>query len=90
MGINSILLIILLALNIIAILMYGVDKSKAKKGKWRISEKSLLIIAFLGPWGALIGMHGFHHKTQKTAFKLVYVFAIIHIVLYVALIMNWI
>ncbi len=43
--------------------------SKAKKGKWRISEATLLLMAFLGSSiGAWLGMKAFHHKTMHKKF----------------------
>ena len=48
----------------------GLDKRKAKKHSFRIPEKVLLTLSFLGgSLGTLIAMHCFHHKTQKTIFK---------------------
>ena len=46
-----------------------IDKQKAKKGKWRIPEKTLFIITGLGGGiGTIAGMYVFRHKTQKIAF----------------------
>lgn len=66
----NVLLIYLLVLNLYAFALYGLDKSKAKAGKWRISEKHLLLAAFLGgSAGAFMGMKTFHHKTKHNQFK---------------------
>ena len=55
--------------NILVFLLYGVDKWKAVRGKWRISEKTLVCVAFLmGAAGALAGIRFFRHKTQKPVF----------------------
>ena len=44
--------------------MYGIDKWKAHRKQWRISEKMLLFLAVIGgSAGALAGMYIFHHKT---------------------------
>lgn len=52
-----------------AFILYGVDKYKAKHGKWRIPEKELLLAAFLGgALGALLGMLVFRHKIRKRRF----------------------
>ena len=60
----------LLLINIIALVMYGIDKKKARKQKWRIKESTLMAVAFLGGcYGALAGMYLFHHKTKKNKFK---------------------
>ena len=64
-----ILVIYLIILNILAFACYGIDKKKAEKGKWRISEACLLTMAVLGgALGALLGMLFFHHKTRKKKF----------------------
>ena len=60
----------LLFINIMAFIAYGIDKHKAIKGKWRISEANLLILTAIGgSLGALAGMYVFHHKTRKWKFK---------------------
>ncbi|MDE4908916.1 DUF1294 domain-containing protein [Methanogenium marinum] len=64
--------------NIIAFLVYRQDKRKAENGAWRTPEKTLIIAAFLGPFGAYAGMRRFRHKTQKLKFKLVPFFLILH------------
>ena len=54
----------LLAINIVTFLLYGIDKYKAKKGKWRISEATLLTMAAIGgSIGAWAGMRLWHYKT---------------------------
>lgn len=80
MGILTIYLVII---NVIAFLMYGMDKWKAKRNAWRISEKTLLLTAFAGgSAGALMGMFLFRHKTKHISFMiLVPLFLVIHIVL---------
>ena len=69
------------ALNLVALIMYGYDKMKARKGERRISEKALLSIALLGPFGAMAGMRWFRHKTRKLKFKVVPLFAVLHVLL---------
>ena len=60
----------LLAINAVAFIMYGIDKYKAKKAKWRISEATLLLLAILGgSIGAWMGMKVWHHKTMHKKFK---------------------
>lgn len=64
------LLVYLLSVNIVAFMMYYVDKMKAIHHQYRISEMTLLFIAFIGgSFGAMIAMHVFHHKTQKFKFR---------------------
>ena len=60
-----------LIINIIAIFIYGIDKKKAIRHQYRIPEKTLLLIGFLGGGaGSLIGMYAFHHKTSKWKFRI--------------------
>ena len=60
----------LLAINIATFLLYGIDKYKAKKGRWRISEATLLLMAVIGgSIGAWVGMRIWHHKTMHKKFK---------------------
>jgi len=70
------------ALNILAFMAYGLDKLKASANQWRISEKTLLILAFFGPFGGYAGMLVCRHKTQKKPFIwAVPLFIVLHIVL---------
>ena len=60
----------LLVINAVAFIMYGIDKYKAKKAKWRISEATLLLLAVVGgSIGAWMGMKVWHHKTMHKKFK---------------------
>ncbi|MHC1679969.1 MAG: DUF1294 domain-containing protein [Methanomassiliicoccales archaeon] len=70
-----------LLINLVALVMYAYDKMMARKGDRRISEKTLLLLALLGPFGAMAGMRWFRHKTRKLKFKLVPLFAIAHVLL---------
>ena len=66
----NIILGYLLAVNITSFLLYGIDKYKAKKGRWRISEATLLLMAVIGgSIGAWVGMRLWHHKTMHKKFK---------------------
>jgi uncharacterized membrane protein YsdA (DUF1294 family) len=59
----------LLALNLITFITYGIDKRKAKKSRWRISESSLLLLALCGgSVGAWLGLKVWRHKTQHKKF----------------------
>ena len=59
-----------LAINTVTFIVYGIDKYKAKRDKWRISEFTLLMLAVLGgSIGAWIGMRVWHHKTMHKKFK---------------------
>lgn len=60
----------LLAVNSLTFLLYGIDKYKAKKGRWRISDATLLTMAAIGgSIGAWAGMRIWHHKTMHKKFK---------------------
>lgn len=57
-------------INLVVLILYGVDKRKAKKGAWRIPEKTLLIGTWLlGGVGAFVAMRMFRHKTKHIAFQ---------------------
>lgn len=61
----------LIVINILTFLVFGIDKRKARKGRWRIPEATLIgLSAAGGSIGALLGMHLFRHKTQKRKFTL--------------------
>ena len=63
------LLIYLAAVNILTIIVFGVDKMNARANRQRVRIVTLLGLAFIGgSVGALIGMYGFHHKTKKAYF----------------------
>ena len=62
----------LLLVNLLAFALYGIDKKKAKKKRFRIPERTLLWMARLGGGiGSWIGIMLFHHKTKHTKFKIV-------------------
>ena len=67
---KEMLLYYIVGVNILAFLVYGIDKWRAKKGKWRISEATLLLLAVIGgSIGAWLGMKVWHHKTMHKKFK---------------------
>ena len=69
---------ILVIWNFIVFLLYGRDKQRAKAGEWRISEKTLLLCAFLlGGFGAGLGMRVFHHKTKHLTFRILIPIAVL-------------
>ena len=80
----------ILAINIATFLLYSIDKYKAKKGQWRISEATLLLMAVIGgSIGAWAGMRLWHHKTMHKKFKYgIPVIIIMQIVLVVYLLTN--
>ena len=67
---ERILVIYLLAVNLLAFILYGIDKKRARNREWRISERTLIGIAVIGGCiGAILGMHVFHHKTRHWYFR---------------------
>ena len=67
---RQLILIYLIAINVVTFFLYGIDKWKAKRSKWRISEATLLGLAVIGgSIGAWLGMKVWHHKTMHKKFK---------------------
>lgn len=65
------LAIYFLGINVIAFLVYGLDKYKAIRHEYRISEKNLFLLALVGgSLGAFLAMHIFRHKTRKPYFAI--------------------
>jgi len=88
-----ILLAVIAIWNIVTFALYGIDKAKAKARAWRISEATLITVAFLmGAIGALLGMNVFRHKTNHIKFKLLVPLALIFnigvTVIYILFLMN--
>ena len=68
----------LILVNAVAFILYGLDKSYAKKKKWRIPEANLIGIALLfGAVGAYLGMKLFRHKTKHIKFTFTVPFLLI-------------
>ena len=67
---KQIIIIYLITINVVTFFLYGIDKWKAKRSKWRIPEATLLGLAVIGgSIGAWLGMKVWHHKTQHKKFK---------------------
>ena len=67
---EKVILLWLAGLNLLAFLLCGIDKWKAKKGRWRIPEKTLFGLALVGgSIGGILGMKVFRHKTKHNSFK---------------------
>lgn len=67
---DKIFIIYVALISIITFAVFGIDKLKAVKDKWRIPEKVLFLLSVIGgSVGALLGMYTFRHKTKKPAFK---------------------
>ena len=64
-----IILIYLAAVNLFGLIIMGVDKSRAKRRKWRIPEATLFLVAIIGgSIGSILGMYLFRHKTKHWYF----------------------
>lgn len=68
---KTIILLYFLIINLVGFLLMLVDKRRAIKKEWRISEKSLFIVSILGgSIGSYLGMYYFRHKTKHLKFTL--------------------
>lgn len=66
------------ALSFLTFLLYAEDKSKARKGRWRVAESSLQVISLLGGWpGAILAQQLLRHKTRKRGFLTVFWTAVV-------------
>lgn len=82
------IIIYLVVINIVGFLAMFIDKEKAKRGAWRIPEKTLFLLTLLGGGiGTIAGMYLFRHKTKKLKFTVG--FPVI-LITEVALIVYWI
>ena len=69
----SLVLLYTVIINIVTFVLYGLDKSRARRGDYRIPEAKLHKLALAGgSIGALIGQKVFHHKTRKVKFQIVF------------------
>lgn len=77
-------------MSLITIIVYGIDKIKAVRGSWRISEVTLLLFSFFfGALGGIFSMYVIRHKNRKIKFIILnWLFIIIHICLGVYLLTN--
>ncbi|HEV2225429.1 MAG TPA: DUF1294 domain-containing protein [Nitrososphaerales archaeon] len=68
----------------------GLDKGKAERNEWRISERTLFLISLAGGfWGVLLGGRLTHHKTSKISFQIVVLGTIIVWALGLSQILTW-
>ena len=59
--------------SLLTFIMYAVDKSAAKKGKWRTQENTLHLLSLAGGWpGALVAQQKLRHKSMKRSFRSVF------------------
>ena len=70
---SSYLLVLLAVMSVFLFAMMGIDKGKARRGRWRIPEKTLFVFALLGgAVGGTAGMFLFRHKTKHLSFRLLF------------------
>ncbi len=80
--ITQIVILVIVLINLVPFILFGVDKIKAVNKTWRISEKSLLKISLIGPFGSFLAMKVFRHKIKKPRFYVgIPFFAIIQLVI---------
>ena len=84
---HIIILAYLVVMNIVGVAIMGIDKSKAKRGAWRIKEATLFMVSLIGgSIGTWLGMYIFRHKTKHIYFVIgMPLILILHIVLAVFL-----
>jgi uncharacterized membrane protein YsdA (DUF1294 family) len=76
----TILIASCLIVNTFVFLLFGYDKRQVHKNCWRVAERTLLLSSLAGPFGGLLGMRVFRHKTQKAKFfVIVPVFAVLQV-----------
>ena len=65
------IVIYLIVINLFGFLIMWIDKRRAKRGEWRISENTLFVVTLLGGGiGTIAGMQKFRHKTKKLKFQI--------------------
>lgn len=91
MALGTVLLLYLGAINLVTFIAYWLDKRKAKRNAYRISERALLLLAFFGgAVGAALAMILFRHKTNHKKFTIcIPLFVCLHIVLVIWLLPTW-
>lgn len=82
MSLTTILIVYLIIINISAFIIFGIDKRRAVKKRWRIAESTLFLLALIGGIiGAEAGMYIFHHKTRHLHFvigiPLIFIFQVV-------------
>ena len=69
---------LMIIINVVTFLLFGIDKYKAKRKGFRIPEIVLLLLSlFFGGVGGLLGMVVFNHKTSKVAFRIIVPFSFV-------------
>lgn len=63
--------LLLLMMNALSFCLMGIDKRRARQGKWRVPERTLFLAAALfGGLGGVLGMKVFRHKTRHASFRI--------------------
>ncbi|MEK5103797.1 DUF1294 domain-containing protein [Cytobacillus sp. FSL M8-0252] len=85
------IIIVFFIMNGIAAIMMKIDKRKAQKGEYRISEQNLWLVALLfGAIGMTWGMRSYRHKTKHFSFKFgLPILSVLQLIFLVYLIMEW-
>jgi uncharacterized membrane protein YsdA (DUF1294 family) len=69
--------IVYISMSLVAAAVYAVDKRRAIRGAWRISEATLHLVELLGGWpGALVAQQVLRHKRQKRGYMLIFWFIV--------------
>jgi uncharacterized membrane protein YsdA (DUF1294 family) len=77
MSLNGILLLYLAA-SAASIVIYAIDKSAARHGRWRARESTLHLLAVIGGWpGALLAQRLFRHKSRKPSFQATFLLTVV-------------
>ena len=77
-------------MSIVTVCVYGIDKHRAVRGGWRISERTLHWLELLGGWpGAALAQVVFHHKRRKLSFMLIFVgIVVLHLAAWITIYMQ--
>ncbi len=72
------ILVLYLAASAASFVVYAVDKSAARHGRWRASEMTLHLLAIIGGWpGALVAQQVFRHKSRKPSFQAAFLLTVV-------------
>lgn len=71
------ILVLYLAASAASVVLYAMDKSAARRGRWRTAESTLHLLSVIGGWpGALIAQRLFRHKSSKPSFQAAFLFTV--------------
>jgi uncharacterized membrane protein YsdA (DUF1294 family)/cold shock CspA family protein len=72
-NLSPVIFLIYLAASPVTFIAYAVDKSAARKGRWRTKEGTLHLLALIGGWpGALVAQSVLRHKSRKQPFRAIF------------------